>query len=290
MKKIDKYFGRSGPWWRASCLIAGFVLLYHSAGVAAAEGERKDLTFGVVPQVSPARLAAAWVPFIQRLGAETGFVIRLRTAKTVAIFEERLGQGLYDIAYMNPYTFTVSNEHPGYRALARQKNKRIRGLIIVRHDSAFKTLDDLAGHTVAFSTGGAFAATLLNRAEFRRRGIDISAQFVGFQDSVYQLVAVGRLPAGGGVPRTFRAMPDEITDQLRILHETPDYTAHAIATHPRIGSDVRRALLQALLALDASVEGRQLLALNRFPGFEEAGDADWDDVRALNLDRILNQP
>lgn len=91
-----------------------------------------SIVFGVVPQQSATKLVQQWQPLLQRWGDLAGVEIKFATARDIPTFEARLMAGAYDIAYMNPYHFTLVNQNPGYTALARAKNKRITGIIVAR--------------------------------------------------------------------------------------------------------------------------------------------------------------
>ncbi|MEM7212593.1 MAG: PhnD/SsuA/transferrin family substrate-binding protein, partial [Pseudomonadota bacterium] len=172
--------------------------------------DARTLTFGIVPQQSASRLARMWAPLLDRLGADLGIKIRFKTTKDIPTFEACLASGAYDVAYMNPVHYTIFSEAVGYRALAHQSEKRLRGLIVVRKDSPIQTLEDLQGATVAFPSPGAFGASVVPRAEIRGRGIDFEPQYVKSHDSVYRAVIAGLTPAGGGVLRTLNAISDEM--------------------------------------------------------------------------------
>ena len=79
-----------------------------------------DTLFGIVPQQSATKLARAWVPFIKRLSEETGVSVRFATLKDIPNFKQCHARGAYELAYMNPYHFTVFNKLSGYRATVGQ--------------------------------------------------------------------------------------------------------------------------------------------------------------------------
>lgn len=250
----------------------------------------QTLTFGIVPQQSAKKMAALWTPIFQHINQQTGLELRFSTAKDIPTFEKRLLKGEYDIAYMNPYHYTVFSQKPGYRAIAKQKNKRIKGIMVVRKDSELNELSDLRQKTLAFPSPAAFAASVLPRAKMAQEGIDFNPQYVSSHDSVYLSVAKGFFPAGGGVIRTFNNTNEEIRKQLRIMWTTPGYTPHAIAVHPKISPKVSKQIQQALLDLNDREKGRQLLQGINFKAIEAAKDNHWDDVRALDiklLDHLL---
>ena len=82
-----------------------------------------DILFGIVPQQSATKLARAWVPFIKRLSEETGVSVRFATSKDIPNFKQCLAWGAYELAYMNPYHFTVFNKLSGYRATVGQSDR-----------------------------------------------------------------------------------------------------------------------------------------------------------------------
>lgn len=225
-----------------------------------------------------------------KASADSGVSLMFTTAKDIPAFEDRLIKGGYDIAYMNPYHFTVYHETPGYLPLVTHKNQKLKGIFVVKKDSDITNLNALSGAELAFPAPAAFAATILPQAHLRQLNIPFTPRYVSSHDSVYLGVAKGLFKAGGGVKRTFNAMPEEIRTQLKIVWTTPPYTAHAIAIPPRIPEEVRQRVTEALLQLADTEEGLALLKTIQVPnGFRPAQSSDWDDVRALQLN-LLSQP
>ncbi|GHX60287.1 phosphate/phosphite/phosphonate ABC transporter substrate-binding protein [Vibrio cholerae] len=250
------------------------------------------LSFGVVPQQSPEELAKRWVPILENLSETTGFSIEFHTASTIPEFEQRVLNGEYDLVYMNPYHYTFFHQQPGYVALAKQKDQKLQGIIVVTQESPIKSIQDLDGKSLAFPSPAAFAATIIPQALLKKEGINIESQYVSSHDSVYLNVANGFFVAGGGIKRTFNNAPKAITSQLRILWESPSFTPHAFAYHPRLHSDQVSAVQNALVNLDQTEKGRLQLKAIGFSGIEAAQDSDWDDIRELDiqtLSHLLNE-
>lgn len=244
------------------------------------------LVFGVVPQQSAKKLAQSWAPMLTYLSQQSGIQLEFATAKDIPAFEQRLANAEYDIAYMNPYHYVVFSKNSGYRALARQKNKRIHGIIAVPHNSAIQSLADLQGKRMAFPAPAAFAATIIPQSTLEGEGISINAFYVSSHDSVYLNVARALFPAGGGVVRTLRSATQDTQDALRILWKSPGYTPHAIATSVNVNEQERQALLSAMLNANEDPKAKLLLKHIAFKGFEAGSNNDWDDVRALDISRI----
>ncbi len=246
------------------------------------------LTFGIVPQQSASRLASLWAPVFNYLEKPAGKPIHFRTAPDIPAFEKRLAAGEYDFAYMNPYHYTVFSQSPGYKAFAKARDERLKGIIVVRKDSPVKDLSELNGATLAVPSPAAFAASILTRAYLSSIGIKFTAKYVSSHDSVYRAVAKGLFTAGGGVIKTFENMPPEVRDQLRILWISTGYTPHAFAAHPRVPAEIVEKLATAMKTMDQDATGKALLEAINFKGIDAASDPDWDDVRHLNIQLLDN--
>ncbi len=183
-------------------LMSSYLLLW-ATNLRAAEGP-SVLRVGIVPQQSAARLAELWTPILAHLSEQSGYQLDFETARDIPTFEQRLAQGHYDLAYMNPYHYTVFHQQPGYAAIARQQGSRIHGLLVVRRDSPISSLQELQGRTLAFPSPAAFAASILPRGELKQLGIQFTPRYVSSHDSVYLAVAQGHLPAAGVLPKSCR--------------------------------------------------------------------------------------
>jgi phosphonate transport system substrate-binding protein len=248
--------------------------------------EERVLSFGVVPQQAAKKLAKKWGPIFQYLSKKSGVTIRFKTAPNIPEFERRLSQGEYDLAYMNPYHYTVFGDKPGYRAFAKQKNKKIKGIMVTRKDTPLTTLKALEGRKLAFPAPAAFAASILSRAHLKEIGVNFTPKYVKSHDSVYRAVAKGLFPSGGGVMRTFKNSEPEIRAQLKIFWTSNTFTPHAFAAHPDLDQATVEKIQQALLGMNSDPEAAALVKAISFKGFEAATYSDWNDVRELKIELL----
>ncbi|MCB1959531.1 MAG: phosphate/phosphite/phosphonate ABC transporter substrate-binding protein [Rhodocyclaceae bacterium] len=262
--------------------MVGLCGLWLAAGLHA---EPAEVTLGVVPQQSATALARVWIPMLSEVAARSGVRLVFRTAPDIPSFEDRLKKGEYDLAYMNPYHYTVYSQSAGYRAFAKEKDRRLTGLIVVPKDSPVSDITQLAGQKIAFPAPAAFAASILPRGEFTRRGIAIDAHYVSSHDSVYRGVAQGLFAAGGGIQRTLNAIDPAVSARLRVLTTTPGYVPHAFAAHPRVAPEVVAKVLAGMISLADDDTGQALLAAFKFKGIEAAADPEWDEIRALGIEQ-----
>ncbi|GGF55355.1 phosphate ABC transporter substrate-binding protein [Terasakiella brassicae] len=241
----------------------------------------ETLYFGIVPQQAATRLANMWLPFMQELSAQTGLDIRFATMKDIPTFEQCLAQGAYDIAYMNPYHYTVFSKKSGYRAFAHQSEKKLKGLIVVKKGSEVTSLAGLDKKKVAFPSPAAFGASVLPRTEMKAEGLKIEPVYVKSHDSVYKSVIAGYFVAGGGVLRTFNSIPQGMRDQLQVIYRTGAYTPHAFAVNGAMPEEHLATIQNAMLDIARHKPG--LMKSIGMTGLVTAQDSDWNDVRKLDL-------
>ena len=239
--------------------------------------------FGIVPQQSAKVLAQKWTPLLRYLEQETGYRIKFATTKNIPTFEARLAKGEYDMAYMNPYHFILYHQESGYQALAKQKDKKVRGILVVHKNSEITSIRDLNGLELAFPSPAAFAASIIPRVTLHNSGINIGARYVSSHDSVYMNVAKGFFPAGGGVIRTFESVSPLIRDELKVIWTSEGFTSHAVARKADLDKAVYQSVLTALLALNSAEDKQTILKAINFKGFEAADNSLWNDIRALDI-------
>ncbi|MDN2663584.1 phosphate/phosphite/phosphonate ABC transporter substrate-binding protein [Psychromonas sp. 14N.309.X.WAT.B.A12] len=260
------------------------IMMFLSSNILA---EGKVLKLGVVPQQSASSLAKVWLPLTLSLSEKTGYQIRFATAPNIPEFEKRVAAGEYDITYLNPYHYTVFSKSIGLRAIARQKDKRIHGIMVVRKDSDISDLSMLSGVEVAFPAPAAFAATVLPQAHLRLEGVSFMPQYVSSHDSVYSGVVKGLFLAGGGIDRTLSTFPKAQSDQLKVIWRSKGYTPHAFAVSEELSDEETERIQSALLSLNSQPEGMEILTgLGFKTGLMKSEDSDWNDVRALEIDLL----
>lgn len=261
-------------------MVGAFLWLCGTA--AQATPEQTTYVFGVAPQQSPSDLVHLWNPLVAYLEKKTGYRLKLRTARDVTVYEQRLDKGEFDIAYMNPYHYTLVHKTIGYEVFAREKDRQLKGIIITRKNSQYNAVKDLQDQQIAFPGPRAIAATILPLAQLRKEGIKVKPIYVASHDSVFKTVLKGVYPAGGSIEALYEALKPAQRDQLRILWRSSGNSPHAIAAHSRVPKAVVHNIKTALIALEQNPRGRELLATLNFKGIVSASDADYADIRALS--------
>lgn len=240
-------------------------------------------TFGIAPQGSAIQTAKDWTPILQALEQRTGLQFRFATARDEQIFSQRVRDEAWDFVYMSPDEYVNEDRSENsYVPIARARNVKIKGIVVVRQDSTAEKLEDLDHRSIAVPNRS-FAADVVPQAVLRNTGITVTAQPLASQNSAYQSVIEGRATASGGTTRSFSAMLPEARNALRVLWTSEGFAPHAITAHTRVPQDISRRVQEALIDLHLDTQGKKLLKAIAPEGLDYAKDEDWNDVRELDL-------
>ncbi|WP_198950964.1 phosphate/phosphite/phosphonate ABC transporter substrate-binding protein [Actibacterium pelagium] len=242
----------------------------------------------MVPQFEARKLARIWEPILSELETRTGFEFEILGAPRIPDFEEAFTNGDYDFAYMNPYHAILANDAQGYEPFIRDGARQLYGILVVREDSPYKSVQDLNGKEIAFPAPNALGASLMIRSDLSKaHGVAFKPNYVSTHSSAYLNVILKQVAAAGGVMGTFRSQPIEISEQLRVLYETARVPPHPISVHPRVPKHVREAVEAAFLDLWKSGYGREIL--EQVPILEAVPTSlkEYKPLSAMGLDEFI---
>ena len=257
-------------WNRAAAGICVLLLaslcwnMVSSHRVAAGEAQQAppspvEYSFGPVPQFEQRKLHAIWKPILEWLEQRVG--VRFNLVSTLAIqdFNAAFAEGQFDFVYINPYGVVRTRNTQAYVPLVARAEP-LRGIVVVRKDGGIGSPAELAGKTVAFPSPNALGAHMLVRSDLEQiHGASVTPLFVGTHGSVYLHVAQGLAAAGGGIEQTFEEQSEAIRAKLQVIYVTRPSPSHPIAAHPRVPAEIREKVREALLAMNDTSEGRELL-------------------------------
>lgn len=267
-------------WCCAVLYLAVFIVL--PAGGAPSAYPAQSYTFGVVPQYDQRQLHAIWQPILGELQRRTGISFKLAGMPTIPAFEKELLKGGYDFAYMNPYHVLKPSRSGSYLPLVRD-GVNLRGILVVRKESAMKSPSEMDGKTVAFPSPNALGASMMMRADLAREfKVKVSPLYVKTHDSVYLHVVKGLADAGGGVERTLEEQEKPIRDALRVLYVTRDLPPHPVAVHPKVPRPDAEKVRRAFLEMAHDKAGQALLA--RIPMKKPVSTSMSDYLRVKKFD------
>lgn len=230
---------------RITTLVFSFLMLGGFSEVS----QPKAFKIGVVPQLENRKTFKAWRTLLDHIESETGLELELVINKTISGFEEDLNKGVFDFAYVNPYHMLLANKALDYQPFLRCGNSQLQGIVVVNKNSDIYSLEDLKNQEIAFPSANALGATLMTTSELENKGIVTYPKFVKSHSSVYLHVAKFLVVGGGGVLATFEKQPQNVKNELRIIHKTESFKSHPIVFHPRVPKNVVDLFTSAFLSL-----------------------------------------
>lgn len=264
---------------KSAALAISFAAFAH--GPAAAQ---EAYSFGVVPQFEAIQLSNVWTPLLAEVSRRSGVTLRMEGSPKIPEFEKSFQDGAFDFAYMNPYHSLIALETQGYAPLVRNEGETLFGVLVVRADSEYQQVSDLAGQTIAFPAPNALGASLLMRAQLDREfALDFEASYVETHSSAYLNVILGEAAAAGGVMGTFNQLDPQIRDQLRIIFTTLKSPGHPIVAHPRVPADVVERVQAAFIEIGQEEDWKEILGQVPMPVPVAASVDDYVALKNLNL-------
>ena len=241
------------------------------------------LLIGLAPQQDPAKVFQMMQPFLRYMEREVKYKFTFETAPTIPEFQQRVLEGRYDIWWGNPLTYIQASKTIGYLAIARDTT-RIAGLLVTRKDGGVTAAKDLIGKKVAFAAPDAIGATLLVRDALIRAGVGpdkYQVIYTGTHDSAYRAVLDGHAEAAGGVPRSLNALEPADRERLTVIAKSPEVAPQPFAVHPHLYRSWVTAIQRALLKLNWSPEGQDILKTMQFQEIVVSNDLDYDIHREV---------
>ena len=251
--------------------------------------QHPHLIFAVHPLYNPQTLHQKYLPLMHYLEQHVpGARFDLEASVNYTGFEDKLMRREPDFALPNPYE-AVQAWDWGYHVIAKMAgDDNFRGVLIVRKDSAVKEAKDLIGKTVSYPAPTALAATMLTQLYLQDHGVDVltqtKSQYVGTHTSVLMNAYLGLSAAGATSPRGWaffqQAYPKEASE-MQALWRTPALIQNPVMARADLPAPLVQQVRTALLQLNQSVEGQQVVAQLDIEGFEAAEDAQYKPVAAF---------
>ncbi len=246
-----------------------------------------SLRFAIHPLHNPDRLHAVFGPLISYINRRhPGLNIQLEASVNYAAFEEKIKRREVEIALPNPYQTLLAIRH-GYRVFAKMgDDENFRGIILVRKDSGIKKVLDLKGKTISYPAPTALAATMMPQYFLFKNGLDVlndtKSVYVGSQESSIMNVYLRNSQAACTWPPpwiAFKHNNPEKAKELEVKWQTDQLPNNGLVVRDDVSKDIHEKVKEALLSLQTTKQGKEILKKLGLSKFEVASEATYDPVR-----------
>ncbi|MBT5111195.1 MAG: phosphate/phosphite/phosphonate ABC transporter substrate-binding protein [Rhodospirillaceae bacterium] len=269
---------------KKSIIFIGIMVAIHLAPLRVELVHAEGYTLGVVPYLPPGRLEERFGPYAAVIARALDRQVTFRTKTTYEIFKNEIVNQTYDIVFLQPFDYPEATDKHEYLPLARA-NEPLTALIVTRKVSALKTLSDLKHKTLA-TPPMASAVGRLGLDAMRKIGLSANSDFKlrlsTTHSACMQAVLIDKADAciTNNVP--LRVHRSTKRDLFKILAETESIPHALFMAHKRIPLRERELIRSALLKLNNSPAGKNLLIHSGWKnGFVKARDADYAAIRYM---------
>ena len=270
--------------------IVACTLLYACADEHASDMPASGpIRVAVLPDQSPEALVARHTPLIDYLEQATSLEFELSIPASYEKLLEQFDDGNIDLAWFGGLTYVRAERHSNAVPLAfRDVDLLFTSCYLASASETRMSIPEFEGATFSYGPRLSTSGHLMPRYYLADEGIDPESFFVAVQhsaghDETANLVASGGVALGVANCFIVQSMLDNGTlgnDDIRVIETTPPYSDYVWAAHASLDDFSRMAILDALLALDATVpEHREILQLQGANAYLPAGSEDFAMIR-----------
>lgn len=253
------------------------------------------LEMGVFPYLSPRAVLAVHAPMKEYLEAQLARPVNMSTAPGFKDMYERTRGGEYDVVILPPHLARLAQIEAAYVPVAIY-SKVLKGLIVVRRDSPYQKIGDLAGKSIIAPDRLAMV-TFIGMQHLREQGLQAGAHYTLFTSTSHSSAAFSVMQKEFDAAVTERAafekqIPNEIRNNLRVLATMGSVPHVMFMAHSRLGREQIERLRETLIRFAVeSAEGRQFIEKGGWEGIRAVTDADMRamDVYIPELRRLLER-
>jgi len=256
-----------------------------------ASADDSPLIMGVLPRRTPSEMMEMYSPLAKHLSRELGRPVKLETTPDFRTFWEAVAAKRFHIVHYNQYHYVRSHKESGYQVIAKNEevNKStMAGVLLVRKDSGFKSLQDLRGKRIIF--GGdkqALMSYIIPTYLLREAGLkkdDYTEEFALNPPNVALTVFFRRADAGGIGDIVFDTafVSDKIdVSKMEYLAKGEQVAHLPWAVRADIPMAERERIQKTLLGVKASADGPRILKAAALTNLVGAEDSEYNVIRKV---------
>ncbi len=254
------------------------------------EGEM-SLVMSFVPSGDTEEILASGDELAQMISERTGYNVTANVATSYAAVIEAMGAGNAQIGWLNTFGYILAHEKYGVEvalATVRFGSTSYKGQIITQKDSGITSVTDLKGKTFCRPDPLSTSGWIIPRITLAAAGLDpdsdIKVVDVGSHNNVVTAVYNGECDAGATYVDARSSVEDDIADvkeKVVVITESADIPNDTVSFAPDVPAEVREKVVQALLDIASTDEGKAALEqLYEIAGLEPVDDSFYDGFRA----------
>ena len=220
---------------------------------------------------------------------QTGYNVEVNVASSYADVIEEMGAGNVQMGWLNTFGYVLANRNYGVDvALAAVSfgSTTYKAQIIAGVDSGIESLEDLSGRIFCRPDSSSPSGWIIPSITLAAAGLDPEAMEIidtGEHSSVVTAVYNGDCDAGATYVDARWDVEEDLPDVMEkvvVLQESADIPMETLSFAQEVPADVRENVVNALLEIAETEEGKAILEQAAVEGLEEVDDSYYDSFRA----------
>lgn len=264
--------------YRAAAL--GLAMAFPQAVAQPRAGEGVPLRMGIHPYNSTLALVATHQPLVRYLEKTLGRPVEFYTAADFDAYVASLLGGEYDLAISPPH-FAILASQRGMAPLLHYQ-LRLEPILLVRADSQLRRPKDLRGKRIAMADRTAFiriAVVKWLEDNGLVAGRDYEIVEKPSHGAAVAAAAIGEVDAGLITTTLLKQLPADVQQQLRIISTGMNFPNIVTMAKRSFGVAELYRIKDALLAFQATPEGKEFFFKSGFGGYEEVNIPEFNTLQ-----------
>ena len=232
--------------------------------------EPASVSLGIFPYASTSKLISHHKNVKKHINKTTRLNVSLVTAKNLSAYMNNIANNKYDLIYSAPHAARYAEKKYGYQRVAMTSH-HIRGVILVKKDSAIKSLSDLENKKLAIAP----AKTILHQVALNHLqenniipGSNIHLKTVNTHNTAIYEVIKGDSDAAVTGIKLWKKLNPNHKKSLRKLTNTKATTGFIILAKPQLKKSLIKKLQNSFLSFNNTLAGKTYI----FRGFKKISD------------------
>jgi phosphonate transport system substrate-binding protein len=257
------------------------------------------LRVAVGAMISPRETFNLYRQLLGYIGRKSGRRLEFVQRKTYGEIDALLGKGQIDLAFICSGPYVCGKEKYGFALLAVPEihgSHFYRSYLIVNKDSHFQSLEDLKGHTFAFTDPDSNTGKLVPTywlAEIKERPDTFFSRIIYTYSHDNSIMAVARgLVDGAAVDgliwEYYQAKTPAFTSKTRIIKKSQPFGIPPLVASKQLAAETKARIQQLLISMHQDPEGKKILAELMIDRFIPPREEWYDTLRQMtqHLDRL----
>lgn len=249
---------------------------------------QESYKFGVFPHMPLEKLHEIYSPIADDLEEHVCKKFILMTKPYYKLYKDELNEGVYDIAFIQPFDYVQAHKEQGYIPIARRKQD-LKAILVVSKASKYMSISDIKDKVIASAPAEA-AVTQMMFIDLKKQGYRVLDDFtISYNKNHFRCLqklvdseAVACITAQRAVEYFNN---EKKSNAFRTIYTTEALPHALFVVHPRVPKEIREEIKNRILSWNKDERSKEMLTKGNLLDFVETIDSDYDRVREFLKDK-----